>query len=344
MPLTSRRCRAAVGAASAALALTLTACSPSTEASPAPTATDTAAPIDTPTPEATPTETPTPTPVPVSDSIDGFSVVGEFGQQPALAFVPPFAIDETRSRVLIEGPSTAPVLAEDSIIEVHYEGHDARTGTKFDSSWDKGGPTVMSLQGVVPGFTKGLVGKKVGDRVLIVMPGADGYDSAGGNPQAGIEVGDSLVFVVDVLASSVDTATGETLSPALPVTLGTDDGGHPTVAIPAGAAQPTQRVVETVIRGDQRGVAETDLVMVHYRAYSWRTGALIEDKFDQPDVGQLSSTIADWQEGLVGVPIGSRVVLVAPDPYPTGNQSPAIEAGDSVVYVIDVLFASSVAG
>lgn len=340
MPHTSRRCRAAVGAAAAALALTLTACSPGTEASPEPSPT----PTEEATPTPTPTETPTPTPVPVSDSIDGFSVSGEFGQQPTLAFVPPFAIDETRSRVVIEGSSNAPVLAEDSVVEIHYEGHNARTGNKFDSSFDRGAPSVMSLQGVVPGFTKGLAGKKVGDRVLIVMPGADGYDSSGGNAQAGIEVGDSLVFVVDILASSVPTATGESLSPALPVTLGADESGHPTVAIPTGATQPTERVAETVIRGVQRGVEPTDLVMVHYRAYSWRTGALIEDKFAEPDTGQLSATIPDWQEGLAGVPIGSRVVLVAPNPYPTGNQSPVIEAGDSVVYVIDVLFASSAVG
>ncbi|WP_342373399.1 FKBP-type peptidyl-prolyl cis-trans isomerase [Propioniciclava soli] len=342
MPSSPRRLRAAAAVVAAGLALTLTACSPDTASTP--DATATAEPTETVSAEPTPTPTPTPTPVPVSDSIDGISVTGEFGAVPVLGFVPPFAIDQTRSRVVIPGSDAAATVGADAIIEVQYEAYNARTGDKFDSSYDRGAPSVMSLSQLVPGFVEGMTGKKVGDRVLIVMPGSEGYDASGGNAQAGIEIGDSLIFVVDLLAVSVETPTGETLTPALPVELGTDEAGLPTVAIPAGAAQPTERLVEPVIRGTQRGLEASDLILVHYRAYSWRTGALLEDKFAEPDSGQLSQTIPDWSEGLVGQPIGSRVVLIAPNPYPAGNAAPAIEAGDSVVYVIDILFASSAVG
>ena len=37
---------------------------------------------------------------------------------------------------------------------------------------------------VVPGFSKGLTGQRQGSRVLIAMPGKDGYDASGGSPQA----------------------------------------------------------------------------------------------------------------------------------------------------------------
>ena len=62
---------------------------------------------------------------------------------------------------------------------------------------------------MVPGFSKGLTGQKQGSRVLIAMPGTDGYDSSGGNPQAGIEVGDTLIFVVDIVAVPLEGPEGD---------------------------------------------------------------------------------------------------------------------------------------
>lgn len=335
MPNQFPRARAVAGALAVTFALTLAACTPSTEATPEPTPSETAT--------AEPTETATPTPVPVIDTIDGISVDSGFGEVPVVSFEPGFAIDRTRSRTLVAGNPANPAITESSIVENNYVGYNARTGEKFDSSFDRGTAVLMTLDRVVAGFRTGLLGHRAGDRVLIVLPGSDGYDSQGGSADAGIQVGDTLVFVVDVVAVSVDTATGAAKNPTLPVRLGTDGDGHPTVTIPSGAAQPTERTVATVVEGTQRGVVEGDYIMVHYRSYSWRTGALIEDKYSTPDAGALADLIPDWKEGLVGVPIGSRVVIVAPNPYPDGNQSPDVEAGDSLVFVVDVLFASSLA-
>ncbi len=194
MPSTSARARLLAGAAAACLALTLSACSgdPSTSATPSPSA----------SPSESPTPTPTPEPVPVSDSIDGIAVDGAIGSAPTVTIPAPFAIDTTRTRVLVEGDPAAPGAAENAILEIGYVGYNARTGEKFDSSFDRGAPAVMSIEQTVAGFRTGLTGAKAGDRRLIVMPGSEGYDPSGGNPQAGIEVGDTLVFVVDILAAN----------------------------------------------------------------------------------------------------------------------------------------------
>jgi peptidylprolyl isomerase len=45
------------------------------------------------------------------------------------------------------------------------------------------------------------VGQTVGSRVLLVVPPADGYGSAG-QSQVGINGTDTLVFVVDILAAA----------------------------------------------------------------------------------------------------------------------------------------------
>ena len=54
---------------------------------------------------------------------------------------------------------------------------------------------------VIKGWDTGLVGQTVGSRVLLVVPPADGYGSAG-SAQAGINGTDTLVFVVDILAAA----------------------------------------------------------------------------------------------------------------------------------------------
>ncbi|MFP5416540.1 MAG: FKBP-type peptidyl-prolyl cis-trans isomerase [Actinomycetes bacterium] len=334
----NRSSRRALGAAALLLAATLTACgSPAATPSPAPSESVTATPAASDT--ATPSPAASPTPVPVSNAIDSITVNGAAGSAPAVSVPAPFAIDETRSSTL--SPGTGPEAGADSIVEVNYVGVNARTGATFDSSWERGQPALFSLEQVVPGFTKGLTGAQPGERVLVVMPGSDGYDGSGGNAQAGIEVGDSLVFAIDVLAVSVKTVTGATGTEQPPVTLG-DEGGKPTVTIPAGAALPTANSATTMIRGAQRAVGSNDYVMVHYRSWSWKTGRLIEDKFETPDAGQIAETIPGFRDGVVGQPIGSRVVVVAPDAYPTGHPDLGVEAGDTMVYVVDILFSSAV--
>lgn len=335
MHLTPRLSRIVLAASALVLSATLAACG------------GTPAETPTPTPSVTPSDTasPTPTrdPIPVSNSIDAITVTGDAGAPPQITVPAPFAIDETRTRTLVEGQSDAPVAEADSIVEVHYLGVNARSNETFDSSWERGQPAMFSLTEVVPGFTKGLTGARAGQRVLIAMPGTDGYDSGGGRPPA-IEVGDTLVFAVDVIAVSVKEATGTPQNPDLPVTLGEAEG-LPTVTIDSAATPPAELLAAPVIKGAQRAVGPDDYLLVNYRMYSWKTGELIEDKFAAPVAGQLNQTIEAWKQGIVGQAIGSRVLLVAPPAvaFEKASLDPPVEAGDTVVYVIDILFSSAVA-
>nr|WP_269449772.1 FKBP-type peptidyl-prolyl cis-trans isomerase [Auraticoccus cholistanensis] len=231
-------------------------------------------------------------------------------------------------------------MAADGTAELDYVGVNARTGEVFDSSFERGQTAVFPLDQVVPGFSKGLEGQRVGSRVLIAMPGEDGYDASGGNPQAGIEVGDTLLFVVDVVATQLDGPEGTAVEPeeGLPEVSGPED--DPKITVPDGEA-PGELVVQPLVEGEGKPVAAEDTITVNYRGVVWETGEVFDSSYeDGPQTGALSSLIPGWQQGLVDQPVGSRVLLVVPPDqgYPQGNQTPALEPGQTLVYVVDVLF------
>ncbi|MFI9646992.1 FKBP-type peptidyl-prolyl cis-trans isomerase [Streptomyces sp. NPDC052040] len=90
-------------------------------------------------------------------------------------------------------------VAADSTVLVQYKGVLWDTGKEFDSTYGRGQLTSFSLQQVVKGWAEGLTGKKVGSRVLVVVPPKLGY---GNNPPqgSGIKKDSTLVFSVDILA------------------------------------------------------------------------------------------------------------------------------------------------
>ncbi|MDR2896203.1 MAG: FKBP-type peptidyl-prolyl cis-trans isomerase [Propionibacteriaceae bacterium] len=345
-----------LGAAGAviALGLTLAACSspsvspsnspsPSTASADATLGNDTQAsalPSDDSSTSPSPTPSPTVSQPPASTNLDGVEATGGFGESPTVTVPSPWAIDSTQTKVLVQGDG--PTVPKSGYVQVNYYGVDARTGETFDESYSSGTPANFSLNGVVAGFQKGLSGQQVGSRVLIAMPGADGYDANGGQADAGIALGDTLIFVVDILRTQFDEPTGTTVTPtdaSLPVVAGTVDA--PTITIPEGATAPTSLVVQDLVVGEGPAVVATDAVVINYAEYLWDGGKLVRQTYGYaPLTGMLSSTIPGWQQALVGKTAGSRIELVVPadQAYPDGAPKLDVPAGSTMVYLIDVLY------
>ena len=110
----------------------------------------------------------------------------------------PFSVSETQVHTLTAGDG--PVVAPTAQVSVCYMGVDGRDGHVFDSSYERGAPVDFPLDGVVPGFQKAIAGQKVGSTVAVAMTSADGYPK--GQPRAGIEPGDSLIFAIKILDAS----------------------------------------------------------------------------------------------------------------------------------------------
>ncbi len=62
-----------------------------------------------------------------------------------------------------------------STVTVNYVGVLYKTGKEFDSSWKRGQPTSFPLSGVIPGWTQGIPGMKVGGRRELIIPPSLAY-------------------------------------------------------------------------------------------------------------------------------------------------------------------------
>jgi peptidylprolyl isomerase len=120
---------------------------------------------------------------------------------------------ESKPQVKVpDGPPPCKLVIEDivkgtgdeakttSTVTVQYVGVAWSTKKQFDSSWDRGQPATFPLNQVIPGWTQGIPGMKVGGRRELVIPPDLGYGAAGSPPDIG--PGETLVFVIDLLKVS----------------------------------------------------------------------------------------------------------------------------------------------
>jgi peptidylprolyl isomerase len=98
---------------------------------------------------------------------------------------------------IIEGDG--PEVAADDSLLVQYKGVIWDTGKEFDSSYSRDALSSFGMQQVVKGWQQGMEGKKVGSRLLIVIPPKLGY---GDTPPSGSDIkkDSTMVFTVDILA------------------------------------------------------------------------------------------------------------------------------------------------
>nr|WP_237556622.1 FKBP-type peptidyl-prolyl cis-trans isomerase [Streptomyces sp. SID5464] len=122
---------------------------------------------------------------------------GTDGKAPSIEVPKAAAPKKLVAEYVLEGDGDK-VAAGDSVL-VQYKGVLWDGGKEFDSSYANKQLVSFSLQQVVKGWAQGLTGKKVGSRVLIVIPPKLGY---GDNPPqgSGIKKDSTLVFSVDILA------------------------------------------------------------------------------------------------------------------------------------------------
>jgi peptidylprolyl isomerase len=275
------------------------------------------------------------------------AVSGTFGTAPSVAIPASKASGQLTIKTLIKG--TGPVLAPaDSFVGNYALYIWNGTTNKMATSTFGSAPQLLAANVGLPGLKKALAGQRMGSRVLAVLPPADAYGSQG-NAQVGVKPTDTIVFVVDLIKDFGPTASasGQHVSNgggALP-TVTAHPGSAPTVKIPS-TPPPKKLIVKTLIKGSGPPTAKGQTIVTQYVGVNWRTGKAFDSSWSRMQPfgftldAQPAQIIPAWDKGLLGVPVGSRVMLIVPpaDGYgKQGNSAAHIKPTDTLVFVVDVV-------
>jgi peptidylprolyl isomerase len=265
------------------------------------------------------------------------TATGAFGAKPTLTFPKSSPPPSLQRQILSEG--TGPATVKGDFLVTNYLGQ-IWGGKVFDNSYDRKATSTFQIgRGkVVPGWDVALVGVKVGSRVLLSLPPSDGYGSTGSSG-AGIKGTDTIVFVVDVVSRIAPTTTGQTNAVLQPAAKGAPTvtgalGKEPKITVPKGLAEPTTTAVYPIAKGTGAKVKAgnvlaqlvvTDWAQTQTQSTWPKTGA--EAAAADPSttgLQQISIDATGSLKGLIGVPLGSRVLvhIAASTDQSTGQAQP----------------------
>jgi peptidylprolyl isomerase/FKBP-type peptidyl-prolyl cis-trans isomerase FklB len=98
-------------------------------------------------------------------------------------------------KIVRNGPATGMRPQEGDLIKVHYEGK-LPDGTVFDSSYERGAPAAMPLDGLIPGWIEALKLMRPGDEWIIFLPPELGYGAEGAGK---IPPNSALIFRIELI-------------------------------------------------------------------------------------------------------------------------------------------------
>lgn len=127
-------------------------------------------------------------------------------------------IEPLKLQYIILSPGTGPVVEPHSTPSINYVGKYI-DGTVFGSSEEAGGPINIPLDQTIPGFSKGIVGMKEGEKRRLFVHPSMGYGTMGHLPPNSL-----LIFDIEVVkASTPKDAMNDDEDELLPLALDDED-------------------------------------------------------------------------------------------------------------------------
>jgi peptidylprolyl isomerase len=273
-------------------------------------------------------------------------VTGKFGTDPVLTI--PNGNPSKQLIVQTVIPGHGPVVQAGDYVLFNVEGKVWAGDREVVDSYTDRQPQGLPLRSALPAW-RNLAGQRVGSRVLMVVPPKDGFGKQG-DPQADIMATDTLVFVFDLLGTMRTSAHAEgTTVPYHPgaglprVTWGRHG---PVITVPSKAAPPKKLVSTVLIRGHGKPVENGQTVVAQYSGVVWSSGKVFDSSwqrgFPESFVLGAGQVLAGWEQGLGGVPVGSRMLLIVPPSlgYGSAGDPPDVSGKDTLVFVIDIVAAT----
>ncbi len=289
-----------------------------------------------------------------ADSNAAVKVTGSFDKTPSVSIPKKTPSTNLVISTPIKGTGAVVKTGNTALANIAIYKWTGTTNTLIESTFGtaaNSGPQVIPTQMGLTGLATALKGAKLGSRIVAVLPPKYGYGTSG-QSQLGITGSDTLVWVIDLLQqfNQGESANGTSLTHGggtLP-TVTAKAGQAPVITIPK-HSPPAKLSATTLIKGTGPKTVKGERLVVQYVGAIWRTGKVFSTSWPSatsPAGSPFSFTLgtgvlAGWNDGLAGIPVGSRVMLVIPPALgygPTGGQpSAGITKTDTLVFVVDIL-------
>ena len=274
---------------------------------------------------------------------ESVTVSGAFGEALKIAVDAPLEVTESTSWVEEQGEGDTVGASATAILELTLA--NGRTGKTVVSTIDQGRPLEVELgDQVFPSLNTALVGKPADSRVVVASTPDDAYGDSG-SPQSGIEGGDSVVMVADILStdptSTLDGPTGETLTAPADAPKLKEKDGVPVRFGFAKARKPKKLTVIPLRKGTGPVIESPDRISADYLGQVWKAkapfGSTYSKEPSQFSIG-LSGVVPAWDKALDGQKEGARMMIISPPELAYGSTGqPNIPANSTLVFVVDVL-------
>ena len=313
------------------------------------------------TPQANPSHSPapsasspaaSPTPPEQKADIPGVTVNGDFGQQPQVKIDAPLKLTRSEFTVVHKGNGDPVQAGKQALVNLYLA--DAKTGKEVASTFGQSTPYYLaqvSSTSFFPAVIDAITGQPVGTRVAVALLPNDAYGTKG-NPQLHIGANDPVVFVVDVVSAepsnvlSGPQGSEATNLPKNIPTLVEKNGTVSGVDFSHAPQKPSGKLqIYTLIQGHGEPVRKPSLVTFNYLGEIYGTDKVFDESYSSSPrtfpVG-MGNLIKAWDQGMIGLKTGSRVLMVVPPDYGYGasgnsQSNPPIKGTDTLVFVIDIL-------
>ncbi|MFI0422723.1 FKBP-type peptidyl-prolyl cis-trans isomerase [Spongiactinospora sp. 9N601] len=277
----------------------------------------------------------------------GITVTGAANAKPTVKFPAGAPAKTSSSKVVTEGQGTPVKMGDTVVTNMTLYTWDGKSNAPGGSTYDAGSPELVPLSAQLPKvIQEAFVGSKPGGRFYaIVAPDSYSKKDLDQAKAQGADLSMAQVFVVDVIGTAKSMAAqGAAVEHKLKGVDLEHPGGDkaPKLTTKTKEKAPKELVAETVIKGDGPAVKSGETILVQYTGKIWGSDTEFDSSWTKgkPVFFQVGTgkVIKGWDQGLVGVPVGSRVLLSIPPDLGYGNKDQGdIKANSTLVFAVDVL-------
>jgi peptidylprolyl isomerase len=282
------------------------------------------------------------------DRLDAVTISGDVGSAPEVKWKGEMQAGKVETETITEGEGEV-LKGQDGVLAHLWIGNGYSQQTAFNT-YDEKRAELLTVNNQLPEFLAGIRDAKVGSRLAITASAEEAFGAAG-NSQLGIGNKDTVLVIVDLVSKVLDRPEGERSPYPDWMPIPQFKKGVITGFSFDGIPEPTDDLRRVqLLKGTGPRVKKGQTIAVRYLGQAFGGDKPFDENFG--DDGQGAPTtfgigtgqvIKGWDQGLEGVPVGSRVVLEIPPELGYGEEgSPdaGIPKNATLVFVIDILAAA----